>query len=219
MACGVLGEQPRLALAQLVHVALVVIENRTGGLHIAAPGKLQGEVDALVCACLLELRNLCGQLLGLLGGLGRLGDLRLQRCDLLVALGDGLLLVGSVAAALYPRRRLLLGRRVDLLFLGLRVFLLAISLTVHVCPPLSHEGGQNERCPHLYRYGYHPFASHSEAHMFELGDSLMPPTVLVATLEAELMAFLELLDHAAHLVCVLGRHSELSATRQHDFRV
>ena len=59
-ASGVLGEQPRLAFLELVHVALVVGQYRTGSLHVATTSELQREVDALVRACLLELGNLPG---------------------------------------------------------------------------------------------------------------------------------------------------------------
>ena len=125
---------PGLGLLQLVHVVVVVAEEGARRLHVAHARELQAEVDAAALALGLELGDLAAQLLGRLGVLGRLGHLGLERRDLLVALGDGLPVVGAGVAA-----HLLLGLRAFLLLLLLRLglrtlrgFLAAIGLTVHV---------------------------------------------------------------------------------------
>lgn len=92
-----------------------------------------------------------GKLLGGLRVLGRLGHLRLERGDLLVALGDLFLVVGGVAA--YLRLALLL----RLVLCALRGFLAANGLTVHVPSCLSsRKAGRDEQCSYLYRYGHLP---------------------------------------------------------------
>ena len=88
----------------------------------------------------LELGDLAAQLLGRLGVLCRLGHLGLQGRNLLVALGDLLLVVGSVAAYLrlaLLRFLLLLALLLRRVLRTLRGFLAAIGLTVHVPACLS----------------------------------------------------------------------------------
>ena len=78
--------------------------------------------------------NDAAQVLDRLGVLRRLGYLGLRRCNLLIALGDLLLVVGLVAAYLrlallrFPLLLTLLLRRV---LRTLRGFLAAIGLTIH----------------------------------------------------------------------------------------
>lgn len=135
-------------------------------LHVAHARELQLEVDAVGFSLGLELGDLAAQPLGRLCVLGRLGNLRLQGGDLLVALGDLLLVVGLAAAylrlALLLRFLLLLALLLRRVLRTLRGFLAAIGLTVHVPACLSSvQAGRDEQCPHLYRYGHRRSASQS----------------------------------------------------------
>ena len=80
--------------------------------------------------------NDAAQVLDRLGVLRRLGYLGLRRCNLLIALGDLLLVIGLVTAylrlALLPRFLLLLALLLRRVLRTLRGFLAAIGLTVHV---------------------------------------------------------------------------------------
>lgn len=74
-------------------------------------------------------------------------DLRLKGCDFLVALGDLLLVVRSVAAyflLLLLALRLLLLLALLHLVRALRGFLAAILLTVHVMPASLRSGGHRK---------------------------------------------------------------------------
>ena len=112
-------------------------------LHVAHARELKLEVDAVGLALGLELGDLAAKLLGRLGVLGRLGNLGLERRDLLVALGDSLLPVGAAHLWLFLRR--LLPPEV---FLGLRVLRLldAMVITCHV-GHLSSHGRQSSSAP------------------------------------------------------------------------
>ena len=68
----------------------------------------------------------------------------LERCDLLVALGELLLVVGCLylRLALLLRFLLLLALLLRLVLRTLRGFLAAIGLTVHAVPPFVSLGGQ-----------------------------------------------------------------------------
>lgn len=88
----------RVGLLELVHVVVVVCEQGACCLNVVHARELQLEVDAVGLALRLELGDLAAQLLGRLGVLGCLGNLRFQGGNLLVALGD-LLLVVVLAAA------------------------------------------------------------------------------------------------------------------------
>lgn len=152
-------EEPGLGLLELVHVVVVVREKGARRLHVAYARELQLEVDAVALALGLELGDLAAQLLCRLGVLGRLGNLGLQRGDLLVALCDLLLVVGRLAAylrlALLLRFLLLLALLLRRVLRTLRGFLAAIGPTVHVSACLSsRKAGRDEQCPHLYRYGH-----------------------------------------------------------------
>ena len=65
------------------------------------------EVEPVGLSLDLVLRDFAAKLLCRLGVLGRLGNLDLQGCDLIVALGDGLLLVGVAHLRLLLRRLLM----------------------------------------------------------------------------------------------------------------
>lgn len=150
-------EKPGLCLLELVHVGAVVREKGACGLHVAHARELQLEVDPVALALGFEIGDLAAQLLGRLGVPRRLGHLGLQGGDLLVALGDLLLVVGGVVYLRLALLRflLLLALLLRRVLRTLRGFLAAIGLTVHVSACLSsRKAGRDEQCPHLYRYGH-----------------------------------------------------------------
>lgn len=126
-------EQPRLCGLQLFHVVVVVAEKGAGRLHVARARELEPEADAVALGLGLDLGRLAAQFFCRLRGLC---DLRLKGGDLLVALGDGLLVVGARAAAgaaghFLGARRAFLLLLLRLGFRALRGCLSAILLTVH----------------------------------------------------------------------------------------
>jgi len=109
-------EQPRLGFLERVHVAAVVCQNCTSGLYVAHSRQLQFEVDSVGLVLCLGFGDLSAQLLCCFCILGGLCHLRLERRDLLVALGNSFLLVAAAQLRL-PLRRLL-----PEVFLGVRLF-------------------------------------------------------------------------------------------------
>lgn len=148
-------EQPRLRLLERVDVAAVVGEDGTRRLHVAHASELKLEVDPARLALGLELRDLAAQLLGRLCVLGGLGNLRLERRDLLVSLGDGLLPVGAAHLRLVLRRLLALA-----VLRGLRLFLrfCAMCITCHAGLPSSLADSSRQPAP--VSYGYRLSARH-----------------------------------------------------------
>ena len=120
---GDVREEPRLGLLESVDVSAMVGENGTRRLHVAYARQLQLEVDSVTFALGLELRDLSAQLFCRLCVLGGFGYLRLERRDLLVSLGDGLLPVDAARLRLVLRRLLL-----PEVFLGLRLFLRLVAM-------------------------------------------------------------------------------------------
>ena len=112
---SVLGEEPRLGLAQLGDVALVVVEKRLRRLHVAHAREPQLVGNALIGRLRADLLDLGRQLLGGRLGLRRLGDLPLELRDLLVAVGEGSLV--AVIGYLFFRRRAVLSFPLLLAFL------------------------------------------------------------------------------------------------------
>ena len=105
----------------------MVGKNRTRGLHVSHARELKLEVDAIGLALDLELRDLVAQLFGRLCVLGGFGNLDLELRDFLVALGDGLFLVGAAHLRLVLRRLLL-----PEVFLGLRPFLRFCAMVINL---------------------------------------------------------------------------------------
>ena len=143
-------EEPRLGRHERLDVAVVVREQRLGGLHGAGAGSSQRELGALVCHLPLQARDLGVQRLGSLGRLRGGGHLALELGDLRVLCGEGL---APLVRAAYRFRLVRLGvlarlrlRRVALLLL-LAFRLRGILLTVHVGHPFLTGG--HEKCPHL----------------------------------------------------------------------
>ena len=112
----------------------MVIKDRASGLHVANTRELELKVDPVGLALGLQLGDLVAQLLGRLCVFRSLCHLCLERRDLLVALGDGLLPVGTA------HLRLLLRLLLPEVFLGLRVFLrlVAMVVTCHIGPPFGN---------------------------------------------------------------------------------
>ena len=146
---GGVCEQPRLRLLEHVDVAAVVGEDGTRRLHVAHASELKLEVDPARLALGLELRDLAAQLLGRLCVLGGLGNLRLERRNLLVSLGDGLLPVGAAHL-----------RLVFAVLRGLRLFLrfCAMCITCHAGLPSSLADSSRQPAP--VSYGYRLSARH-----------------------------------------------------------
>lgn len=74
----------------------MVVQDRTRCLDVADACQLQLEVDAVGLSLDLQLCDLTAKCLGSFSVLGRISYLLLKRRDLLVALGDGLLLLALI---------------------------------------------------------------------------------------------------------------------------
>lgn len=146
----VLGEELRLRLLQLGHVPLVVGEKSPRRFHVANARQAQLVGNALIGSLGADLLDLGRKLLCGLLGRRRLGHLRLQLRDLLVALGQRRL-VAVVGYLLFRRRLFLSLRLLDALRLRLLEPLLdrallarAIALTTHDEYRLSPRAGKRK---------------------------------------------------------------------------
>jgi len=142
---------PGLGGLQLLDVAAVVCEHRARRLHVAAPGQLQLEVDAVGFALLLQRGNLRTKAVCRLSVFGGFGDLRLELRDPGIPLSQLRLVCCRVSAASccsvicrISRLRFLLVRlllrRLLLLLLRVLLRLRAILLTVHDRRPFIQAG-------------------------------------------------------------------------------
>nr|WP_147556144.1 hypothetical protein [Olsenella timonensis] len=84
---------PALGGPELLHVVVVITEQRAGRLDVARARELQLEADTLLIAPAAQLVHLLAQGLRALGGLGRLRDLALELRDARVALLQSCLVV------------------------------------------------------------------------------------------------------------------------------
>ena len=105
---GALAEQPRFRRLQLLDVVAVVGKEGARRLDVADARELQREPYALLVALATELVHLGAQLLGGIGGLGRLRDLALEFGDLGVALLEcGLVVAAGLGGGVIARCPLL----------------------------------------------------------------------------------------------------------------